>query len=282
MPLWPFVAGVVLSSLLWALSLVPFMLALVAPVRQPRRPPAPPDRVRAALLGLNTGARAYRLRDRGDGRFALDWDVVDASWYELFAKVKLSIVYKATLYLHEPAHEVRCYESIRSGSWFVGFEGRKPVFRWAWSYAGGALNVLWSGVAYGITHGFPPRIGRVYRFRLDTVAAKREIETAVHGAGWTFRPVPLPLDVTPWGARLGHTLTPPFMRDWSAARYWGTVHVAAWAGIVGSTLAFAPWTPHTLGVLGLVCGIILGIQGLIVGLWRLLESRGHRPDRHSR
>ncbi len=105
--------------------------------KRPRRAPAPPEAARAALLALNAGERPYRVRDRDDGRLAVDWDVVDASWYELFAKVKLSVVYKAALYLHEPDHEVRCYESIRTGSWFIGFEGWKPTFRWRWSYQGG-------------------------------------------------------------------------------------------------------------------------------------------------
>lgn len=241
--------------------------------KRPRVAPAPPEAVRAALLALNAGERPYRVRDRDDGRLAVEWDVVDASWYELFARVKLSVVYKATLYLHAPAHEVRCYESLRSGSMFIGFEGRRPVFRWRWSYAGGALNVLWSGVAYGITKGFPPQIGRVYRFSLDTIAAKGEIETAVNAVGWTFRPVPLPFEVTPWGARLGHVLTPPFARDWSARRYWGALQALAWLGIIGSALAFAPWTPHNLGVLTVVVGGILAVQGVVIGAWALLERR---------
>lgn len=270
------VLAVVAFSLLWTFSLVPFTLALVQKEREPRRAPGPPGAVRAALLGLNAGDRPYRLRDREDGRLALEWDVVDASWYELFARVKLSAVYKATLYLHEPASEVRCYESIRTGSWFIGFEGSKPVFRWGWSYAGGALNVLWSGLAYGITHGFPPRIGRIYRFSLDTVAAKREVEAAVRSVGWTFRSVPLPIEVTPWGTRLGHTLTPPFMRDWSRTRFWGALQLLAWAGIIGTILSVAPWTARNLGVLALVCGGILGVQGLIVGVWHLLERRPRR------
>ncbi len=144
---------------------------------------------------------------------------------------------------------------------------------------GGALNVIWSGVAYGITRGFPPRIGRVYRFSLDTVAAKQDIEEAVRGVGWVFRPVPLPIEVTAWGARLGSLLTPPFMRDWSQRRFWGTLQVVAWAGVFASALAFMPWTAGNLAALLLVTLGILGVHALIVGLWKAMERRSARRAR---
>lgn len=277
--LWPFLVSFLAATLLWAVSLVPFTLALAWRPRRPRVSAGPPAAARGALLGLNGGARPYRVREVGDGRYRLEWDVVDASWYELFAKVKLSVVYKATLYLHAPAHEVRCYESLRTGSCFIGFEGWRPKLRWAWSYQGGALNVLWSGVAYGITRGFPPQIGRVYRFSLDTIAAKRDVETALLAVGWTFRPVPLPFEVTPWGARLGRLLTPPFMRAWSQRRFWGALQVVAWAGIFGSVLAFVPWTAGNLGVALLVALGILGVQALVIGTWKLLERQSARRAR---
>lgn len=276
---WSFVVFVIaltLSSILWVVSLVPFTLALVSRPARPQGKPVPLGEVRAALLALNAPEREYRVVPLSDTEMRLDWNVVDASWYELFAKVKFSIVYRARLYLHEPEHEVRCHETLRSSSRFIGFTGFRPRFSFQFCYLSGALNVIWSGLAYGIKKGFPPQIGQIYAFSLDTIRAKREIAAAANTVGWAFRPVALKLEITAWGIALAERLTPPFMRGWSHKKFWGRLYATSWAGIIASSLSFVPWTAHNLMVLTLVLAPIAGFQPIFVWAWKAMERHSAR------
>jgi hypothetical protein len=276
---WPFVIFIIaltLPSILWVVSLVPFTLALVSRPARPRANPVLLGEARAALLALNVPEHEYRLVPLSDTEMRLDWNVVDASWYELFAKVKFSIVYRARLYLHEPEHEVRCHETLRSSSRFIGFDGFRPRFSFQFYYRSGALNVIWSGFAYGIKKGFPPQIGQVYSFSLDTIRAKREIAAAANTVGWAFRPVALKLETTAWGIALAERLTPPFMRGWSRKKFWGVLYATSWAGIIASSLSFVPWTAHNLLVLALVFVPIAGFQAIFVWASKAMERYSAR------
>jgi Predicted membrane protein (DUF2207) len=270
---WLLIGGLTVFSLLWAFSLVPLALALAYRPARPRGRPVPLADLRRALLALNRPGRPWRLTPLSETEMRLDWEVVDPSWHERFARVTLSSRYKARFLLHEGRHEVRRYESLRTTLGYFALEGWRVRFGWRVSYAGGWVALQrWSGVAYGITGGFPPRIGRTESFSLDTGAAAREIEAAVNGAGWGFRPVPLPHEATAWGARLGDRLAPPFMRDWPQRRFWATLHAAAWAGMLAAALALAPPTGGALGVGLLVLGGVAAVEGLI--LWLLAGAPG--------
>lgn len=279
--MWLFFSALTVFSLFWVYTLVPFALSLSFRPRPAKGPARPRADVLAALLALHGPQDAWRLAPLSPTALRLDWNVVDASWYELFAKVKLSVVYRMRLYLEETTHEVRTYESLRSGSWFLGFDGLTPRFSWSWRYQAGALNVLWSGLAYGITRGFPPRIGQVYRFTLDTAEAKRGIEAVANRAGWTLYPTTLPFEVSPWAVELGRRLTPSFMRDWSRRRFWGTLHALAWAGIIVAFLTFVSWTSHNLTFLALLFGGIASAGALIVGVWRAIDWLSARRTRRA-
>jgi hypothetical protein len=199
---------VVLSGLaiLWVLVLVWFTAALVEHPRDAHAQPVGVGEVRSALLALNRAHRPYRLVALTDTELKLDWTVVDASWYEFFGKVKLSMIYRARLLLRERDHEIRCHETLRSGEFFIGFRGLMPTSNWHFRYQSGMLNVVWSGVAYGIKKVFPPQIGQVYHFTLDTVRAKREIEEVAGSKGWSFRGVPCGFEARLGGAVLADRL----------------------------------------------------------------------------
>lgn len=100
------------------------------------------------------------------------------------------------------------------------------------------MNVIWSGLAYGIKKGWPPRIGRVFRFTVDTMEVKREIQEVASKMGWYFRPVLFRFETTARGAGLAERLTPPFVRGWSRKRFWGSIYVATWVGIIALLLSF--------------------------------------------
>src|SRR5207302_864639 len=71
---------------------------------------------------------------------------------------------------------------------FAAFQNLRPrLGRGIWVWAG-YFDVQWTGMAYGMRPGFLPRIVEAVRFRLDTVALKREIRAVASRAGWGFRP----------------------------------------------------------------------------------------------
>lgn len=198
---------------------------LVKPSRRSSRTGA--AELKRRLLALNGEERPYRVVEGKTSDLELAWDVVDASWYELFAKVKLTTRYRARMLLDEERREVRWYESLRSSNFFLGFEGWKARFNFSFYYRSGYLNVLWSGLAYGILPGFPPRIGKVYEFHLDTVRVKEEITPVIRRAGWTFRPVVFPLKMSRRWMDLSRALTPGWWRRIPERRRWGTLYVGS-------------------------------------------------------
>lgn len=278
-------------SIIMVWAMMAFTLALITRSRRPAAKPGSLAELRATLLALNTPDRKFRLVLLSDTEMRLDWDVVDASWYELFAKVKLTTIYRARLLLYEPEHEVRCHEMLRSANWLLGFEGLsglrglRPRFNWDFYYRSGVMNVIWSGLAYGIKKGWPPRIGEVYRFTLNTVAAKQDIAAAAREVGWAFRPVLFKFETTAWGAALAKHLTPPFMRGWSRKKFWGSIYAAAWVGIIGLFLTFMPWPPTGKDLLfvALIPAAFWAFQAFVVLIFRATERYTERKKaRHRR
>ena len=198
-------------------------------IRRPRssEPPLAAARLRERLLALNAPDRPFRLVVGNRSDLEVEWDVVDASWLELFAKVKLSSTYRARMLFDEERHELNWFETLRTSSWFIGFEGWKARFsgsiRWHW----GTVDAIWRGLAYGILPGFPPRIGRVYAFELNTVALRDEISAVVARAGWTFRPAPHALRVSrAWRDRV-RALLPARARHVRERWLWGSLYVSS-------------------------------------------------------
>jgi hypothetical protein len=68
--------------------------------------------VRDKLLSLNRPTAPYRLIDGADEHVDLiaEWKIVDAQWYELFAKAGLSKVFQIYLKLDPAAHEARAMD----------------------------------------------------------------------------------------------------------------------------------------------------------------------------
>ena len=76
---------------------------------QPGTTVAAASQVRVALLSLNRPSAPYQIVDGASERVDLiaGWKIVDAQWYEIFAKAGLSKVFKISLKLDETNHAVR-------------------------------------------------------------------------------------------------------------------------------------------------------------------------------
>jgi hypothetical protein len=153
-----------------------------------KRPPAgtavrSPQEVTSALLGLNRPTAPYRLVDGKSEKVDLiaEWRIVDAKWYEIFAKAGLSKVFRIYLKLDPAQHEVRASDREYTLEWSVGV----PKLSLAVSGFKGQKQEIEFGKAYAFTETLAP--GQVYNYRFNTKELKEPIQTAVTGCGWTYR-----------------------------------------------------------------------------------------------
>ncbi len=251
-----------------------------------KRPPPGRKTVDAAelrhrLLGLNQPGNPYRLVDSRVADLELHWDVVDASWYELFAKVKLTIVYHARMLIDELQREVRWYEIMRSSNFLIGFDGWTLRLNFAFRLQTGYLNVDWRGLAYGIISVFPPRIGRVYKFHLNTMRVKNEITRIVTESGWALRPRYLWFQTRRGSYQLGQALLPATLRRWPARRFWGLVYPASYVLTIGYLVAITgAYDFRNLLVFGAISAAWWGVWGFLAWILVLTSrDKAQRPPR---
>jgi hypothetical protein len=155
-----------------------------------RRPPAgtsvlTADLVRERLLGLNRPTAPFQLVDgRGEGvDLIAEWKIVDARWYEIFAKAGLKKVFRILMRLDEAAHEVRAVDREYSVAWRAGV----PDLSLEVGGFRGQKQSIEFGVAYAFTETLTP--GQVYKYRFETREMKKPIQEQVTSCGWTYQGV---------------------------------------------------------------------------------------------
>jgi hypothetical protein len=148
-------------------------------------PALPPGEVAARILALNRPTAPYQIVDgRAEGvDLIAEWKIVDASWYELFAKAGLEKVFRVFLKLDPDSHEVRASDREYTVEWRAGV----PALSIAASAFRGQKQSIEFGKAYAFTETLAP--GMVYNYRFDTRELKGPIQEAVNAAGWTYRGV---------------------------------------------------------------------------------------------
>jgi hypothetical protein len=137
------------------------------------------------LMSLNRSTAPFHLIDGSEEKVDLiaEWKIVDAQWYEIFAKAGLSKVFKIYLKLDPDAHEVRAMDREYSISWKAGV----PTLSVAASAFKGQTQSVEFGKAYAFTETLAP--GQVYNYKFDTREIKKPIQDAVTGCGWTYKGV---------------------------------------------------------------------------------------------
>lgn len=155
-----------------------------------KRPPAgttalSPQEVKDRLRALNRPTAPFQLVDgQAEGADLIaEWKIVDAQWYELFAKAGLEKVFRIYLKLDPASGEVRASDREYTVEWRVGV----PTLSIAASAFRGQKQSIEFGKAYAFTETLTP--GVVYNYRFDTRELKEPIQDAVTGAGWTYRGV---------------------------------------------------------------------------------------------
>ncbi|MBN1305843.1 MAG: hypothetical protein JXA13_15505 [Anaerolineales bacterium] len=143
------------------------------------------EEVREAILGINRPTAPFRIIDGQKDNVDLiaEWRIVDADWFELFAKAGIKSVFRIFMKFDAEKHEVRTSDREYNISWKAGI----PEISFAAEYFQGQKQSIEFGTAYAYTEELTP--GQVYKYRFSTHEIKKPIQEAVIGCGWTFKGV---------------------------------------------------------------------------------------------
>lgn len=143
------------------------------------------QQVRESLLALNRLTAPYQIIDgaQKDVDLIAEWKIVDAQWYEVFAKAKLSKVFRIYMKFDPAKHEVHAMDEEYSVQWRAGL----PSLSLAVSKFKGQTTSVEFGSGYAFNEELAP--GQVYRYRFSTKEIKQPIQNAVTACGWTYQGV---------------------------------------------------------------------------------------------
>ena len=141
------------------------------------------------ILGLNSSEIPYQINITEESDFLLEWKIVDAKWYGIFSKEKMSKTYRAFILLDDERKTVRYYEELGSVEWHIGTDGLwKPGIRYsAQAWKGRILFQKSWGAQYGIKED--KTFGKVYEYKFDIGYARDPLRKIVEESGWEFVPV---------------------------------------------------------------------------------------------
>jgi len=153
-----------------------------------KRPPAgtkvlSPQEVRDAILSVNRPTAPYQISG-GEAEgvdLIAEWKIVDAHWYEVFAKAGLKKVFRIYLKLDAEKHEVRAGDREYTVEWTAGV----PTLSLSVEAFRGQQQSIQFGTAYAFTESLAPE--QVYKYRFSTGEMKKPIQEAVTGCGWTYK-----------------------------------------------------------------------------------------------
>ena len=157
-----------------------------------RKAPAPgtaqadPAELRAAFLALNRESAPFVVREGGPegADLVAEWRIVDAAWYEIFAKAGLKKGAQVLLKLDAQSGEVRNIQRDFSVEWRAGLPDL--------SFAAEGFRGQKVEVSFGTGWAFREedlRFGKVYEYRFRTAELVEPLQEVVARMGWTWRPV---------------------------------------------------------------------------------------------
>ena len=155
------------------------------PVATPAPSSNPGAEVLSRLMALNRPTAPYHIIDgKSEGvDLIAEWKIVDAQWYEIFAKASLKKVFRIYLKLDPEKHEVRAMDKEFTVAWHAGV----PSLGVEASFFKGQQSSISFGTGYAFTESLAP--GQVYKYKFNTNELKKPIQDAVAVSGWKYKPV---------------------------------------------------------------------------------------------
>jgi len=144
-----------------------------------------PD-LRTALLSLNRDTAPWQVRDGAPENCDLvaEWRIVDARWYEIFAKASLTKVFKVLMKLDEAKGEVRAVDLEWTVEWRAGVPS---LAIGAEAFRGQKVEM-----SFGSAYAFKEDLsgyGKVYEYRFKTSEIKGPLQETAAANGWGWKGV---------------------------------------------------------------------------------------------
>lgn len=141
--------------------------------------------LKVRLMAVNRPTAPFKVRSGAKEGVDLvaEWRIVDAKWYEVFAKAGLTRVFKVLMRIDEARHEVRAVDE----AWEVEWRAGMPVLSAA---AKASRGQSWE-MSFETVYAFREDLsfGEVYTYSFSTREIKGPLKAAVLGAGWGWRGV---------------------------------------------------------------------------------------------
>lgn len=143
------------------------------------------DTLRGRLLAANRPGAPFHIVDgAADGcDLIAEWRIVDAAWFETFAKAGLSKAFKIQLRLDESTHELRALDREITVQWRAGV----PTVALAVSSFRGQKQSIEFGRAFGFTE--KGALGEIYNYHFESGELKSPLQKAATDCGWTYKGV---------------------------------------------------------------------------------------------
>jgi hypothetical protein len=141
------------------------------------------EEIRNRLMALNRPTAPYQIIDgKAEGvDLIAEWKIVEAQWYEVFAKANLTKVFRIHMKFNVEKHELRAQDHEYSLTWSAGV----PSLSLAVSSFKGQSTSIQFGSAYAFTETLAP--GQVYKYRFNTNEIKKPIQDTTAACGWSFK-----------------------------------------------------------------------------------------------
>lgn len=148
-------------------------------------PVLPAQQIIERLMALNRPTAPWAvIEGRSEGvDLIAEWKIVDAQWYEIFAKAGLSKVFRIYLKLDESEKQVKAQDREYEVSWQAGVPTMSIAAR---SFKGQSKSIEF-GASYGFTEDLT--IGQQYKYRFVTGEIKTPVQEAVTASGWVYKGV---------------------------------------------------------------------------------------------
>lgn len=141
--------------------------------------------LREQLLAVNRDTAPFIVRDGAPEGVDMvaEWRIVDARWYEIFAKAGIQRVFKVLMKFDAAKGEVRAVDQ----AWEVEWRAGVPVLS---AQAEGFRGQSWEK-SFEAVYAFREDLswGEVYSYRFDTDEIKKPLVAATQKAGWGWRGV---------------------------------------------------------------------------------------------
>ena len=144
-----------------------------------------PAELKKKIFSINRSKAPFQIIDcASEGvDFIADWKIVDAKWYQIFAKAGLHDVFKIYMKFDPVKKEVRAKDKRFTVEWEAG----TPRISLAVSGFSGQTYSKEFGIAYAFTEDM--EYGEVYNYRFSTAEIKDPIRKVVTENGWTYKGV---------------------------------------------------------------------------------------------